>query len=112
MITDIQTLVDSYSPHSPTLTKDKILREIVSGAHVIVKGDSGTYYEWLKSDFKRDDRTSSHYSRKAQYAVNMGDSLQTLLFGVTRDADTWLQVRAHKSQSGEREHVGEHVAKH
>ena len=105
MLTDIHSLVVSYSSPSPNVSKDKILREMVSGSHIVVKGDDGAYYNWLRSTYQRDARKSSHYSRRQQYAIFMGESLQTLLFGVTLHGDSWMQLEGREFHLG-RDFVG------
>ncbi|GMI12815.1 hypothetical protein TrVE_jg961 [Triparma verrucosa] len=77
---------------SSKVAPKQFLVEIVKGAHVVVKGDSGAYYEWLKDMDGLQKRSSSHFSVKQQYALKMGKTLQTLLFGINHDGDTWFQL--------------------
>lgn len=74
------------------ISSKQILIEIVKGAHVVVKGDTGSYYNWLKDMEGVKKRTSSHFSQKQQYALKMGTTLQTLLFGINHDGNTWFQL--------------------
>ncbi|ETW08752.1 hypothetical protein H310_01270 [Aphanomyces invadans] len=72
--------------------KQKLMMEIVKGAHVVVENDQGRFYELFKSiSTSTYSRISSHFSNNVQYSVPQGYLLDTLLTGTTSNNDSWFQ---------------------
>lgn len=79
-----------------------LLRDIFTGAHVLITGDQGHYFHLFRQLGHRGDnaarvydRGSSHYSAVTQYGITSdGPSsarLTTLLVGKSATLDTWFQ---------------------
>ena len=68
------------------------IKEILSGAHVNVTKDSAEIYNFIKNEVPGAyPRNSSHDSQDNQFGVRLGETLQTILTGTTKDGSTWFQ---------------------
>ena len=67
------------------------LKEMLNGAHVVVRGDKGSFYRWLGKHPLAYGRISSHFSNDEQKAIDLHAYLKTLLTGTTMEGDSWLQ---------------------
>ena len=76
---------------------ERLRRPILNGAHIVIEGDGGRYYEKWQKLSPLNERFSSHYlgSRLGrQYSVN-GPKLTEVLFGIKRHngkVSTWFQA--------------------
>jgi len=67
------------------------MREALKGAHIVIKGDEGWFYNWLISSNDAHSRISSHHSKETQYGLHEGKYLKTILTGQTETSDSWFQ---------------------
>jgi hypothetical protein len=78
----------------PTEGRIHNIKEILKGAHVILRDDAGRLYQQLTSPFANlgaYERNSSHSSKDQQYGIVLDATLRTILTGTTIFGDTWFQ---------------------
>jgi len=75
------------------LVGNAVMTDVLRGAHVVLLGDSGRFYEWIIAMQGSYRRTSSHVSTRVVYAVS-GTLLPSCLAGMTPRQDSWFQLEA------------------
>lgn len=88
--------VIAYLENNFSITSEE-LREILMGAHVRLDDDGDAYDEWSAKMMSKKQRSSSHPSDDAQYAIQ-GALINELLFSrleVNGKSYTWFQLENH-----------------
>eukprot|EP00968_Pinguiococcus_pyrenoidosus_P005019 scaffold325_cov230-Pinguiococcus_pyrenoidosus.AAC.11 len=58
-----------------------IMAELLQGAHLVVEGDHGWWYQYLRGSRLAYPRISSHESSEQEHGLFLGKTLKTLLTG-------------------------------